>query len=192
MPDHSRRATRLRLFLSTAVVTIMIPTFLWAEEYQTLPGSSVNLCWTKIENDRAAYAGKAVDVTCGNQPVNEFEYKGEFPPPKTVGIIHRQAPCYIDEKQKGGYYEKVDWSIASASRLNEWAREEAVDQNRYLRDHKFMDVTPLDVRGDRCDPCLAQCHGEVSFEEQKPNAWWWKAHHQKKPASAKGAALPSS
>lgn len=79
-------------------------------------GSHADIYWTKISGDQASYDGRSLQVACGmNQSVKNMPDAR----PKEYRLY--VAPCYVDEEENAGsYFDKLNWSIASADVLNDW------------------------------------------------------------------------
>ena len=78
-----------------------------------------NVCWTELTGQTATYAGKTIATMChagAPQPYTATPKKQrEFP-------LRAPIPCHADENQAGNYnyYDRLNWSIAAAERLNNW------------------------------------------------------------------------
>ncbi len=120
-----------------------------------------DIWWTTLEGTESIYAGKNISSTC--HPSSSVAY--ESPPARNP------LPCAADEMQSGhyNYYDRLNWSIAAAERLNQWENKleprPAVSRGNKLncwdipvsREDRITRARELDVnpppgrKGNQCD-----------------------------------------
>ncbi|WP_425063168.1 hypothetical protein [Pyruvatibacter mobilis] len=78
-----------------------------------------NVCWTSLTGQTTTYAGKTISTVCHPGVPTPFK---EDPVEPSDYPIRAPIPCHADENQAGAYnyYDRLNWSIAAAERLNNW------------------------------------------------------------------------
>lgn len=73
------------------------------------------VCWTELKGSQVVYAGKTLQSTCNDGPLVI----------ETKKPARNPLPCAADEMQSGhyNYYDRLNWSIAAAERLNRWEND---------------------------------------------------------------------